>query len=267
MVSNPTPHDVMRKYNAIYALIMSFYSKAFYRDVARNWTGTGFAFLFFLAALLAVPAAFVIQVGIGNTLQKDVQGLVDQMPDMNIKEGILSTPNNKTYEIRDTDTQELIALISPTNATLAENGEEPKILVQRTEVIIRKNSYETRTYSFANIKDLHVDQKMAYKWLNMAVKWSGITLYPLIVLGLYISGILYALLLSILTLILSLIIRAHFTYLQCLRTTVLAMTPALLLKVIDIMGYIRIPGYVFFIIVVFYVILALIFNKGKHAKE
>ena len=36
----------MKQYNILQAIVMSFYSKNLYRDVAKNWGGKAFLYLF-----------------------------------------------------------------------------------------------------------------------------------------------------------------------------------------------------------------------------
>lgn len=45
----------MKNYSVFHPLYLSFFSKSLYQDVAKNWKGTGLAYLLLLLALAWVP--------------------------------------------------------------------------------------------------------------------------------------------------------------------------------------------------------------------
>ena len=46
----------MKRYSIFHPLVLSFFSKSLYRDVGKNWRGTGLLYLLLIIALLWIPS-------------------------------------------------------------------------------------------------------------------------------------------------------------------------------------------------------------------
>ena len=57
----------MQEYNNTHTPYMSFYSAPFYQDVARNWHGLGFFYLFLLVIITWLPDIYALQKWVSET--------------------------------------------------------------------------------------------------------------------------------------------------------------------------------------------------------
>ena len=85
----------MRKYNLFHAFFMSFFSKDFYRDVARNWYGLSILFLLILVLVTGIPVIMEMNAGINQLVEESTTRVIQQVPPVTIKNGRLSTPQNR----------------------------------------------------------------------------------------------------------------------------------------------------------------------------
>src|SRR5438445_8530600 len=102
----------MKQYGWFRAMIMSFYSRNLYRDVAENWGLGTFVYLFLLLSICWAVLMFHIQPGITLATAQAINEIVPQLPaPMIVKDGKLVTPENKPYIILSKETKEVIAVI------------------------------------------------------------------------------------------------------------------------------------------------------------
>ncbi|MGH9874005.1 MAG: hypothetical protein ACRD9S_16260 [Pyrinomonadaceae bacterium] len=59
-------------------MILSFYSKSLYRDVGKNWRGTGLLYLLFLLVLVWIPTMIKGYVGLARFADTDAKEITQQ---------------------------------------------------------------------------------------------------------------------------------------------------------------------------------------------
>ena len=91
----------MKRYTIIHPLFMSFFSKSLYKDVARNWKGVNFLYLFLLLALCWIPETIKFQSGLSDFIKNDAPGIVEQIPEITIYQGEVSTDPPGIHSIKD----------------------------------------------------------------------------------------------------------------------------------------------------------------------
>ena len=91
----------MKRYPAWQAVFRSFYSLAFYRDVAQNWSEFGFVHLWLLAGFNWLVLAITLHFMINSFCDKYVTPLVDQLPTITSTNGKFSIDKPSPYYIRD----------------------------------------------------------------------------------------------------------------------------------------------------------------------
>src|SRR4051794_34222686 len=78
-----------------HAPVMSFYAGDLYRDVAQRWRGSGLLYVFFVAAVLAVPQAARIHMDIGRMCNDAAIAQAATMPMLSVKDGVLSVDHEQ----------------------------------------------------------------------------------------------------------------------------------------------------------------------------
>jgi hypothetical protein len=80
----------MRKYNFLDSLYLSFYSKPFYQDIAKNWKGLCFTYLLFILCILWIPETSRIHSELSEFLSAEAPKYVKQVPSITITQGKVS---------------------------------------------------------------------------------------------------------------------------------------------------------------------------------
>lgn len=218
----------MKKYSMFHAPFMSFYSADFYRDVGLNWSGTCFGFLFLLLLFCMVPQAARLQFALSGFAEHEAPEFINQVPELKINNGEVTSSAVQPYIIRAPGTGAPLAIIDTTGATASLEGSEAFLLVKRTEVVIKRDSLDTRIVSLKEIRDLTVNQA-GLTYLVGLVRSYGVLVFALFALaGAFIFRAAQALLYAALGAGLASLLGVRLAYTALLRLSVIAVTPVIL---------------------------------------
>jgi len=104
----------MKRYSIFHPLILSFFSKALYRDVGQRWRGTGLAYLLLVLAIVWIPTMIKMQFGLAQFVDHDSAKITEQIPAITISHGKVSTNVTTPYYIKDPETgADLIIIDDP----------------------------------------------------------------------------------------------------------------------------------------------------------
>src|SRR6185312_11793778 len=131
----------MKQYGCFQAIFMSFYSGKLYRDVARNWGASIFLYLL----LLLIICWGILMVPLQRNLN---QGISEMMNDMmtewpktiTVKDGIVSTPENRPYFIKDNKTNETLIVIDTSGKYTQLQDTQAGMLVTKDTLMYWNNS-------------------------------------------------------------------------------------------------------------------------------
>lgn len=258
------PLPSMKQYRVYQAPWLAFYSRDFYRDVAREWRGTGLGYLFMLVALISL----MLCVRLHFQSQKapgEARPFLEQFPEeLTITKGIISTKENAPYTFNDPETGKATVIIDTRQEKPPTDLGDVKLFVARTKIAFQKNKYETRVFDLAAIDNLVLTPQKLERWIGIFFKWIATVLFPFVLGGLYFYRCVQALLFSVVTLILLKIFKAELGYGAVLRLTVIAMSaPLLVFEIVRIAGQkLPLAGTLYF-----FIVLALIFFAAHSQKE
>src|SRR3990172_8756471 len=89
----------MKQYGVFHPLLLSFYSNALYRDVAKNWKGVGFLYLLLLLALTWIPVMIHFHNNLSEGISREAPKFVNQIPKITITKGEVSVDVPVPYYI------------------------------------------------------------------------------------------------------------------------------------------------------------------------
>lgn len=222
----------MQQYNMLQAIYMSFYSKNLYRDVAKNWDGKTFLYLFLLLALSWIGFTYHMQVTLNLAYQGISQQIVDQIPLIEIKDGKVVTPEQRPYIIRDPDTHEKLAIIDTTGQYKTLEEAKTDFLVTQTSVISHQKSNETRIYTIPEKTNLEINPVTINQKIQHYLGYAWIVVFICALFASYIYRIFQALLYSLIGLIFNGMNKTQLTYGQILQIMMVAITPVIVLSTI-----------------------------------
>ncbi len=228
----------MKKYSIFHAPFMSFYSPDFYRDVGLNWSGTCFGYLFLLLLLCLIPKSARMQFELLSFAEQGAPQLITQVPEIKIINGEASSVALQPYIIRAPGTGRPLALIDTTGATASLEGSEAFLLIKRTEIIVKKDSQNTRSVSLKEIRNFTLNQDRLNYMLGLISRY-GVLLFSLLALAVaFLFRVAQALLYGALGAGLASLLDIRTTYSVLLRLSVMAVTPVILVTTAaDLAGF------------------------------
>jgi hypothetical protein len=257
----------MKQYNALQALYMSFYSKKLYRDVGRNWGGYAYFYLFLLLAITWTPITHSLQHGIDQSYDKLSQLVVAQTPILTIKDGVVSTPENRPYLISDPDSNDPFIVIDTSGkyTTLAEA--KSTILVTKTEILSGPKPNEIRTNTLPTSLNMTVDAKNINDHIKGFVSYTWLFLFILFLICSFVYRIIQALLYSLFGKIMASLFNVKISFGQTMQLTMVAITPAIFVATIIDYFDMSIPHHLslYLALSIVYLLFGILANKPlKH---
>jgi len=220
------------RYSVFHRVVLSFYSRALYRDVGLEGRGVGFLYLFLLLAVLWLVPMVGAHRGIAKWVDEEAAAVLEQVPPITVTDGVVSTPEDRPYVITDPATGETLAIIDTTGATTSLDGTDTKFLVTRTSLMVRKSAAETRTFDLSQVKEFAIDRDRLEGWLSVLRTWLIIGIYPFVLAFSFAYRVVQALVYGAIGLALANALRVGLGYAATIRLAVLAVTPVLLLDAV-----------------------------------
>ncbi|MDR3478750.1 MAG: DUF1189 family protein [Gammaproteobacteria bacterium] len=265
----------MKQYGYLQALVMSFYSRDLYRDVAKNWGGHAAFYLLVLLALCWIPLTIATQVALNAGLHSGknvamIDTFVAQVPVLTLnKDGTLSTPEKRPYVIKEPDNKKVIAVIDTTGQYTTIENQPFDILITKTSFIDRKNDGTIEIHQVPKGGDyvLHPDVIVAKVKGWLGYLW--IVMFPFFVIGAFIGRLIQALFYALIGKIMSLIANVDLPYFTIYVLTLVSLTPVILIStVLDVLNTISEVnfshmGLIYFVIAMIYLFFAIYCNKPR----
>lgn len=231
----------MRKYGILHPIVMSFFSKEFYRDVAKNWGFASFVYLLILVLLYSIPILMKTRSEINKFVDKDLKKIVRQFPTVTIKGGEVSIDKPSPYSIGVPDSEKNIIVFDTAGEFTSPADADTMILITKTAIIMEKNKAETRTYDLSQIKEEFSFGKEALSGWSEYIKYVIYIIAPIIWIWIYLVRIFQALILALVGLIFVQILKSGLTYGKLIIVAIIANTPAMILKTLLSLIDISIP--------------------------
>lgn len=255
----------MKRYNYLQTIYLSFFSRDLYRDVAKNWGAGVVLYLFILLVICWAVMIFKFQPGLNRSFQHVANELAPQVPEIHVKNGEVSTPENRPYLIKDPESGEAIAIIDTSGKypDLNETPSSTKILVTNNKVFYLSDANSEKiqkipTNVTADIKPDKVKQVMI-----RVVDWLWVIFFPVFLLVSLAYRLIQALVYAVIGKMFSALSNVPLTYSELLKLSMVAVTPVIVLSTILDWFTVTFPFQllVYFIISMAYLIFAIGANR------
>jgi hypothetical protein len=233
----------MKRYSIFHPLVLSFFSKSLYRDVAKNWRGTGLLYLLLVIALLWIPSTIKAHLDFGHFADSDAQEITKQIPAVTITNGQVSTNVPVPYSIKDPKTGTTLAIIDTTDSPAISSNQSVPLILTKTQLIMRKNAAETQMYDLSGVQNFYLDRARVEGWLGTARVWFFPAFYPLAVLFSFIFRAVQILIYALIGLGFAAILKAKLDYKTLLRLAAISITPVMILNLLFEFVKFHIPGW------------------------
>jgi hypothetical protein len=222
----------MRQYSNFRALLLSFYSRDLYREVARTWKGAGLLYQLLVVALATVVVAIRLHIAIAQFQARYAQGVVEQIPAITIAHGVVSVNVPTPYTIRDPKDGKTLAIIDTTGQVTSLTGTEARVLLTRDKLVMKKGATETRVYDLSRVENFRMDRARATRWLSLFAGWFALACAPFMLAWFYLVRLILMLIFAAIALLAARVMRTDIGFAAAMRLTAVALTPAALLEVV-----------------------------------
>ena len=219
----------MKRFGLFHPVVLSFFSSALYRDVARHWKGVCFGYLFLLLAVLWIPVMVDFHLALGRFARDDAPPMIEQVPRIEIEDGVVSVDAEQPYRISDPETGEVIVVLDTTGQVTSLDDFEGGVLLTESQLIYKKNHFETRSFDLSQVESVVIDADTLQGWVDAGSQWCALVFYPLCLIVSCVYRMLQALLYGAVGLLFNAMTGSDLAYPSCVRLAVMAVTPVLIL--------------------------------------
>lgn len=254
----------MKQYGMLQAIVMSFYSKKLYRDVAMNWGGFAFLYLLLITALSWVVFTYQAQVALTVFYAKASDAIVAQVPVMTFKDGKLSTPEKRPYIVKEPDSKDVFAVIDTSGKYKSlKDTDHAEVLITETEMITKPKPETTRIDQFPKSMNMVFKPEVVNDYAKKYLNYSWLLIFPVLVLITFIYRIIQSLVYAVIGRIFSAIGGLGVTYGQIFLITMVALTPTIVLcTVLNIFDVeFAHKGLLYFLVAMVYLFYGILANK------
>jgi len=253
----------MPRYNIFHPWILSFFSMDLYRDVARNWRGTAFFYLFVLLVTCSLLTTYIFNYSFGLVLEHAVQSMVSDMPTISITDGDVSIDQPVPYYVKDPEEGDVIAIIDTSGKITSLDETKAIVLLTKNKLFMRNDHDEVRIITLPKNLNMSLSEEKIVPIMDKLKFFMPFILFPIIVLIAYGYRIVQAFLYGFLGFIFSRILRVPLDYLSLVRLSVIAVTPAIIIA--TLLRFLGIgfayEAWFYFLISMMYLILGINANR------
>ncbi len=249
----------MRKYGCFHAILLSFYSRDLYRDVAQNWGGRVLLYLLLLLSLCALVITLDVQFLINKDFPPLVEKVTAQAPELKIVKGIVSTPQNRPYLLRDPDTKKVFAVIDTSGKYTTIENSDLTFLLTKTYFMSQSDRHEIKKSMLPTSLNADLKPDEVKHVIDKGASWFWVIIFPAILFFTYIYRILQAFFYAIFGRIMAAFTSSSLGYFDILKLTMVTVTPAILIKLLVSLtfGFFYLDWLVYFLIAMGYLLFAI----------
>jgi len=220
----------MKQYSYIQSLYYSFYSKSFYQHVARNWKGLRLSYLLFILCLFWVPEISRMHSELSEFISAEAPKYVKQVPMITISQGKVSIKEQTPYIINTPGKNVPFAIIDTSGQTTSLDKSSALVLLTKSQLIIKNNSSESRTFGLEGIDHLIIDQKTLYEWLETFDTIFPVMVFPFILFFSFLYHVIQVLLIAGIGTLFAKRFQAELNFKALIRLAAVSFTPAIILQ-------------------------------------
>ena len=222
----------MQQYHIPQPLLLSFFSAPLYRDVARNWKGLCYPYLFLLLALSWIPSTIRVAQSISGTTRNEISAFTSQIPDIQINNGSVSVNVPEPHVITEPKTGDVIAIIDTTGQVTSLDDLGRGVLLTRNSLVVKKNALDTRVYSLSRIKAFRLTGQQVEQWVLAGMDVFKWVYFPVCLAGSFLYRVVQSLVYGVVGLLFASMLGTTLGYAASVRLAVIAVTPVIVLDTV-----------------------------------
>lgn len=213
-----------RRFGVFQGLILSLFSSAFYRDVARNWGGIGFVYLLLLLTVTWIPVLAKWQIDLQTFIGTTAADAIKKLPEIKIRNGKVTSEVEQPYILDDPKTGKTLFVLDTTGKIDSLEKTPATILVTESTIFIRDDNGRIQTHSLKDFPDFDFTPEWLQGMLASASKWFGVVLFPVVMVLSLMRALLVMLFAAIAGLIFKGAVNPHATFGTLVRLGAMGIT-------------------------------------------
>jgi hypothetical protein len=204
-------------------LVLSLFLPAFYRHVARNWGGIGILYLLLLFTLTWIPPLVQVHLGLRKFANEDFPKFADNLPDIAIKNGKITSPVAQPLEIKD-ERGNVVFVLDTTGKINNLDQTVAMFLLTETKFHQRDQLNNIQIHDLSTFPDFDFTKERVQGWVDAVTTWAAVCFFPFVLFGSMIRALIIMLLASLAGLVFNSAFNARVTYGGLLRFGAVGMT-------------------------------------------
>ena len=211
--------------------------------MGRNWRGIGLRLLLLVLAITWLAEGIKLHRSINAFARNDFPGVIQDFPPITIKDGVVSSPVDQPYTMKDQKTGKAFAVLDTTGEITSLDQTDADILLTENKLIYRDNktSGQTKIQDLSHIKNLYVDRARVTNWMDVGARWFAVIAVPICFFFTFLYRLIQSLLYAAIGLIWNNSFNAKLSYAALMRLSCVAVTPVILLETVLTMCGVHVP--------------------------
>ncbi|OAI46744.1 hypothetical protein AYO45_06195 [Gammaproteobacteria bacterium SCGC AG-212-F23] len=220
----------MKRYHFFQAFYLSFYSRDFYRDVAKNWGAEVvlylLTFLFGCWLLASVP----IQRNIGELYRVLTTHIFSQLPaEIIIEKGAIETTEHRPYLINEPSSKKVIAIIDISGKYHNLDQAKTDLLITKSEIIYRDHDSQVQVKKVSPDWNYHIKSAELPTILKAPVNFAWLILLPFLLGISFAYRLIQAVIYAVFGKVFAVLMQISISYTNVFKLAVMTLTPSILL--------------------------------------
>jgi hypothetical protein len=258
-----------RQYSVFGALVRApFFSQNIARDMAHNWRGIGLRLLFLALLLSWIIEGITWDRAFKGFAANDFPKVVEDFPPITIKDGVVSSPVDQPFYMKDKESGKTFAVLDTTGTINSlDDADGAFILLTENKLIYHDSSNpgQTKIQDLSQIKNFYIDRPIVTNWVSWGARWAAVVVVPICFIGSLIYRIIQGLIYAAFGMIWNSTFNARLQYPALLRLTFLSITPVLILTTVLSVLKIDIPMLSLICLVIAQIYLAMAVKANEQA--
>lgn len=220
---------------------LAFHSERPYRSAARHWRGLAIGYLLAVSTLVWLPSASSLQSDLTWIREAFVPAVVEDVPRIEIRGGQAHVMAETPVELTG-PTGEVVAILDPDGEVGDLERMDGGLLLTRDRIWLETID-GVRSFDLSTVGDAVITREAIVAAADTTTRWLGWLAYPVGAVLMFLYRLVQALAYGLATLVLARTLGSGLTYAAAVRVTAVALTPVMVLGLLQEVTGIGIPAW------------------------
>lgn len=225
----------MKTYTGWQAVYLSLFSKDLYRDVARNWKGISFLYLFLLVTVSWLLISIRFYMVLDEVIKGPVAKVIEQLPAVTIKDGQFTMDKPSPYELKfqpNNAGSPMVLAVFDSRTDDIKGHEDAPFLVTKHYFLVQNKEGKAQQIEMKSFGDVEYTRASYAAIADMIKVWVPILMFSVFGPISFIICAVMALIIAAIGMAVAGMVNVKLTYGELVRIAAVAFTPAVILDTV-----------------------------------